>query len=106
MIKQNSNIHNNLCSVTFQLPKEAVEGASKVCLVGDFNEWDLENPILMKKTKDGSFQVKIKLARGRDYHFRYLIDTTRWVNDWNADRYELSPVFGGIENSVVCLTEK
>lgn len=106
MIKQNSNIHNNLCSVTFYLPKEAVEAASEVCLVGDFNAWDLETPIQMKKTNDGAFQIKLKLERGRDYHFRYLIDNIRWENDWYADRYELSPIFKGIENLVVCLTDK
>lgn len=105
MIKQNSNTKNNLCVVTFQLPKEAVEGAKEVYLMGDFNQWDLENPIQMKKIKEGAFQIKLKLERGRDYHFRYLIDQIRWENDWSADRYEYSPVFQDVENSVVCLSD-
>ncbi len=92
---------NNKCDVTFNLPAKAVGKAKKVELLGDFNNWDEENPIAMKKQKNGSFQVKVKLERGRDYQFRYRIDGEKWENDWKADRYEASPL--GVENSVVCL---
>ncbi|MBT8229732.1 MAG: isoamylase early set domain-containing protein [Bacteroidia bacterium] len=92
---------NNKCNVTFSLPAKAVNSAKKVALVGDFNNWDVDDPISLKKQKNGSFQVKLKLERGQDYQFRYLIDNTKWENDWEADKYETTPL--GVDNSVVCL---
>ena len=35
-------------NVTFELPKEAAEGAEKVTLVGDFNDWD-KSAVELKK---------------------------------------------------------
>ena len=44
----------NACKVTFKVFKEAVPDANQVCLVGDFNEWNiLANP--MKRLKKGDF---------------------------------------------------
>jgi hypothetical protein len=34
-----------------------------------------------------------------EYKFRYLIDDSRWENDWNADRY--IPNSFGSEDSLV-----
>jgi 1,4-alpha-glucan branching enzyme len=77
---------------------EAAPGAKKVTVVGDFNDWDREsNP--MRKLKDGSFTLTIEFEKGRDYRFRYLVDGTRWANDWRADRYVKNP-YGG-DDSVV-----
>jgi 1,4-alpha-glucan branching enzyme len=81
----------NVCKVTFRLPKEAVEGSKSVHLVGDFNDWNKKkNP--MKVLKDGSAKLVIELEPGKEYRFRYLLDGERWENDWNADRYEASPM--------------
>lgn len=77
---------NGSCNVTFSLPKEAAPGAKVVTIVGDFNNWNAtEAP--MKKLRNGSFQLTVKLERDREYRFRYLIDATRWENDWCADAY-------------------
>lgn len=95
---------DNQCKVTFSLPPEATQNAKEVALVGDFNAWDRENPILLKRLKNGTFKVAVKLNRGKDYHFRYLIDKEKWQNDWEADRYETSPVDSSVENSVICLS--
>jgi hypothetical protein len=54
----------------------------------------------MRKLKDGTFSVTVKLEPGRAYRFRYLIDGTRWENDWRADRYEPNS-FGGDDSVVV-----
>ncbi len=90
------------CKVTFSLPREAAENAQQVDLLGDFNDWQAgADP--MRKTKDGGFTISIELASGRDYQFRYLLDRQIWINDWEADRYEFSPI-GNCENSVVSLT--
>jgi len=88
------------CKVTFELPKAAVDGASKVAVVGDFNDWRTDDAVSLKRQKDGRFAVTVELAVGRAYRFRYLIDGKRWENDWAADRYEPATI-GGAENSVV-----
>lgn len=92
------------CKTTFSLPKEAVGGAKEVLLLGEFNNWDLNDPIPMKKQKDGSFKVSLDLKTGRDYQFRYLIDRIYWENDWKADDYVHIPDFD-IDNSVAFITK-
>ena len=86
------------CNVTFQLPKEAAPEASNITLVGDFNSWDL-NGTPLKKLKNGNFKVTLKLSRGNEYKYRYLIDSNRWENDWCADDY--IPNSFGTEDSLV-----
>ena len=85
--------------VTFALPKEAVNGAKEVVVLGDFNNWDRKGVLL--SSKNGHYQTTMELNAGR-YEFRYLIDQDRWGNDWAADAYVASP-FTGIENSVITL---
>lgn len=88
-----------ICKVTFRLPKEAAKSAEKATIVGEFNNWDTE-ATPMKKLKDGSFTVTLNLEKDREYQYRYLIDGTRWENDWQADKY-VPGGGGGEENSVV-----
>ena len=84
--------------VTFRLPVE-VRGDS-VCVAGDFNDWSTEaNPMTHD---DEGFVAVISLAPGRAYRFRYLVDGTRWENDWAADAY-VPNEFGG-DDSLVDLT--
>lgn len=85
--------------ITFTLPKEAVENAETVAVVGDFCNWDVTKAIALKKQKDGSFQTAVELESGRSYQFRFLIDGAKWENAWNADEYEMTPF--GVYNSVV-----
>jgi 1,4-alpha-glucan branching enzyme len=87
------------CKVTFRLPRIAATDAKSVCIVGDFNNWNLyANP--MKKLKNGNYTVTLELKPGKEYQFRYLIDESKWENDWNADKYVKSP-YGDSDNSVV-----
>lgn len=79
-------LKNAECKVTFRLPETAAKDAEKVTIVGDFNSWDLD-ATPMKKLKDGSFSVTLKLRQGSEYRFKYLINGTRWENDWHADKY-------------------
>ena len=90
----------NSTKVVFSLPKEALEGVSIVSVVGDFTEW---NPVMLKAKKDGSFEIELEVPNGRDYHFRYQINNHHWQNDFAADRYEISPMYPHIENSVLSL---
>ena len=88
-------------NVTFELPAEAAEGASKVTLVGEFNDWN-ETATELKKLKSGIFKTTLKLETGKEYQFRYLIDGEKWENDWAADKYVANEV-SFEENSVVAL---
>ena len=91
-----------VCKVTFNLSAEVAETATNVVLVGDFNEWDQENGVVMKQLKNGSFKTTVNLETGKSYEFRYLIDGEKWENDSEADKYIASPY--GSENSVVDVT--
>jgi Glycogen recognition site of AMP-activated protein kinase len=83
--------------VTFVLPKEAVENAETVAVLGDFNNW--QDGVTLKKQKDGSFATAIELEKGRSYEFRFLINGEKWENAWNAEAYKPTPF--GAYNSVV-----
>ncbi|MCB0662122.1 MAG: hypothetical protein KDC24_05250 [Saprospiraceae bacterium] len=104
MIKKSFAKTGKVCKATFNLPKEAVVDAKNVVLLGDFNNWNVEDPTSMKKKKDGSFETTVELTPGREYQFRYLIDSVRWENDWNADDYVAVPAFG-VYNSLVVIEE-
>jgi len=86
------------CRVTFRLPKDAVGSADKVTIVGDFNNWDAA-ATLMKRLKDGTYEITLELPAGREYRFRYIIDDHHWENDWRADAYK--PNIYGCDDSVV-----
>jgi 1,4-alpha-glucan branching enzyme len=69
-----------VCKATFSLPTEAVATAKKVVLIGDFNNWDTEAGISMKKQKN-VFKATLELETGKEYEFRYLLDGEVWEND-------------------------
>jgi 1,4-alpha-glucan branching enzyme len=91
---------DNICKVTFRLPKEAANGAQVVTIVGDFNDWNTTES-RMKRLKNGDFTLTLPLACNREYRFRYLIDSNRWENDWCAEKYV--PNNFGTEDSVVAV---
>ena len=88
-----------VCKVTFRLSQKAAQGAKHAFLVGDFNSWD-RTASPMQRLKNGDFKLIVELAPKRDYQYRFLLDSNRWVNDWNADKYIYSS-FGNCDNSVV-----
>lgn len=90
-----------VAKVTFVLPAEAVNGAKTVAVAGEFNNWDATSQVL-KKQKDGSYKTTVELPVGGEYQYRYILDGTKWENDWAADKYVASGV-SNEENSVVVL---
>jgi 1,4-alpha-glucan branching enzyme len=96
MLKKNYSTSGNICRVTFKYKNS--EGSKKAVLVGDFNEWSLQDTP-MKKLKDGSFSTTLSLQAGNSYQFRYVLDGNTWVNDVEADSYVTNQY--GEENSVV-----
>ena len=81
--------------VIFELP--SCIWADKICLTGDFNEWD-ETSLPMHQTRSGVWQIELDLPTGMRYEFRYLIDG-HWQTDYHADGNTFNRF--GTENSVV-----
>ncbi|GAB4411570.1 MAG: isoamylase early set domain-containing protein [Bacteroidia bacterium] len=90
-----------VCKVTFKVGKEEANGAEKVQLLGDFNEWS-HDAEPMEKLKNGTFTATLELETGREYQFRYLVDGHTWLNEAEADKTVVSP-FGDSSNSVLAL---
>ncbi len=86
--------------VVFSLPGEALGTANSAVLLGDFNNWDIDQAIALKPHKDGTLKAKVKLKPGQTYEYRFLLNDGRWVNDWEAQGYVHKQHFG-IDNSVI-----
>ena len=84
------------CTVKFELATGT--NASKAYLSGDFNDWTPEE---MKRLKNGSFSVSLKLDANRKYQFRYRLDEDRWENESNADGVASNPF--GSQDSILQL---
>jgi 1,4-alpha-glucan branching enzyme len=70
------------------LPKAVVPDVKSVYIVGDFNNWNIsENS--MKMLENGDYIIKLDLETGKEYQFRYLIDESKWENDWHADIHNI-----------------
>jgi len=90
-----------ICKVSFRLAGDHVNGADKIAVVGDFNDWDpAVHP--MRKLKRGGFSLTVDLETGSEYLFRYLVDGNVWENDGEADRYQPTP-YGDGDNCVLVL---
>ena len=70
------------------------EGARRVQVAGDFNDWTPERTPMQHVDRD-TFQIKIPLAPGR-YMYRYVIDGL-WRNDPANHRVEMNP-YGELNN--------
>lgn len=75
----------------------AVEEASRVTLVGDFNGWSEEGTELVDEDGDGVWRLEIEASAGR-YKYRFLVDGETWIDDPGADA-QVDDGFGGT-NSV------
>jgi 1,4-alpha-glucan branching enzyme len=100
MLKKQYLKSKSVCKVTFYTPEQVQ--AEEVTLVGDFNGWD-EAATPMEKLKDGRFKVVLPLEIDSEYQFRYLVNGSEWLNDWEADKYAPNPFLG--DNSVVTTAE-
>ncbi len=85
--------------ITFQLSANIVADATSGILVGEFNNWDFENGISLKKQKDGSLKTTLELEPGI-YQYRYFLNDGRWVNDDRAGHYNFVSEYQ-VDNCVV-----
>ncbi len=90
--------------VTFTLSADVVAEATSGLLLGEFNNWDFNNGISLKKQKDGSMKANTTLEAGKSYQYRYLLNDGRWVNDQNAQTYVAAHGFE-VENCVITVPE-
>jgi predicted flap endonuclease-1-like 5' DNA nuclease len=88
--------------VTFTLTADVVAGATSGLLLGEFNNWDYNSGISLKKQKDGSMKAATTLEAGKTYQYRYLLNDGRWVNDERAENYVHISDFQ-VENCVITL---
>jgi len=98
MTKTQLKTKKNTVKVTFELPP-AIE-ADQAAVVGEFNNWD-PTATPMKRKKDGSFSAAVNLESGKEYRFKYYVDSSRWLNDPNSDRL-VSNIFG-TQDSIVAV---
>lgn len=85
---------------TVRLCLPTAVGCRHATVAGDFNGWSTTaNP--MRREGD-AFVADLRLAPGRSYRYRYLLDGERWENDWSADAYV--PNAFGSDDSVIDLT--
>ncbi len=70
--------------VDFTLSAEIVSEATSGLLLGDFNNWDKESAVSLKRKKDGALKTTLFLETGETYEYRYLLNDGRWVNDDRA----------------------
>ncbi len=57
-----------------------VPSASKVAVVGDFNDWDASRGVMQRLTADGLWSVTIPLRVGR-HEYQYVVDDTLRIPD-------------------------
>lgn len=76
MIKQATS--GDRTHVTFVLPDKGLTG--KVSVVGDFNDWTPGVHTLVRRS-NGTRSVKVAVAPGAAYRFRYLAEGGLWFDD-------------------------
>ena len=91
--------------VTFTLSAEVVGEATSGLLLGEFNNWDYNDGINLKKQKDGSMTATTSLETGNRYEYRYLLNDGRWVNDHSAEHYVHISGFH-VENCVINVAQE
>lgn len=82
-------------SLSIEFRYEAPE-AKQVALVGDFTNWN-EQPILLRRTRNGTWSKKVALPPGR-HQYRYQVDGF-WQDDPDCAQRMANPF--GTENCVV-----
>jgi hypothetical protein len=92
---------DDICEVTFNFKNHDGE-IKTVKLLGEFNNWDNNcNP--MKKRNHTEFSQKIKLAKGKEYQFRYLVNEIWWEDEPETDKFVPNGLEIGEYNSLIQL---
>lgn len=84
--------------ITVHLSLEAPE-AESVAVVGDWNGWDPEKNRMSDSNNDGIWELRLKLEKGGEYQYQFLINGKKWIPDPSAP-LKVKDGFGGT-NSVL-----
>ena len=76
-----------MTDVTFTLSGNHVGNATGGILLGDFNQWNQSNGVVLQRQDNGALQATLSLEAGKYYEYRYLLSDGRWVNDEHANPY-------------------
>ncbi|MGI9075904.1 MAG: isoamylase early set domain-containing protein [Gemmatimonadaceae bacterium] len=77
--------------------------ASRVSIVGDFNDWDASVTLLHQESRAGLWSVVVPLAPGR-HQYAFVVDGKRWLADPSAPRAADDDF--GTPSSVITVGEK
>ncbi|HEY89391.1 MAG TPA: glycoside hydrolase [Thermoflexia bacterium] len=94
MLKRKGFRSKEKIRVTFVLP----EGSPRASVVGDFNAWNPEANLLMRRSNQ-MYSSAVELDKGQRYAFRYQLAAGGWLNEADADTEE-SNEFGS-SNSII-----
>ena len=90
--------------VKFTLPLANIIGTTECILLGEFNNWNPAEGVVMKVDQDGFLYTELELPAGKEYQYRYLLGNGHWVND-NAEKV-LAEAYGyPVENCIVRIPE-
>ncbi len=84
-----------MMQVTFSLP--ASFWADTIALVGDFNGANITTTFLDQS--DTGWQTTLDLPTDHIYHYRFLLDGTQWLRDWNGDGFRTNA--NGKDESII-----
>lgn len=77
--------------------------ASRVTIVGDFNDWDATATPLRQETRAGLWSIVVPLRPGR-HQYAFVVDGSHWLADPSAPRAADNDF--GTPNSVIMVGEK
>ena len=83
-------------TILVRLVLEAPEARS-VTVAADWNQWKPETQPLSDEDGDGIWEIHLRLQRGKDYQYQFVIDGSRWVADPGA-RVQIDDGFGGVNS--------
>jgi hypothetical protein len=84
---------NAVATVTVRL-LVAAPGAGSVSVVGDWNGWDPARDRLGDPDGDGVWEIRLRLPRGLEARYQFLIDGQQWLADPRAP-LQVEDGFGG-----------
>lgn len=87
MIKKVSKRNSDNVKVTFVLPDDHPHG--DVSVVGDFNDWTPGEHRFVRRSNH-TYSVGVMLKEDQRYAFRYYSEENGWVNEEDADDYEMN----------------
>jgi len=74
--------------------------AKQVSLVGDFNDWSVDQNPLSDPDENGIWTISIPLDPGR-YQYKFLVDGKQWVVEPDAQAYQ--PDGFGAQNALLVI---